>query len=332
VHAIRQHEFGPAETLRYEEMPDPEPREGQVRIAVEAAGVHLIDTAIRRGEAWGYPVPELPMVPGREVAGRVEALGAGVADGWRGRRVVVHLGPVSGGYAERAVASVDALHEIPDRIAADAAVAAIGTGRTAVAILEIAALRSADVVLVTAAAGGLGSLFVQAALGIGASVVGAAGGPEKAERVRALGATLAVDYLEHGWTERVGESLGEREPTIVLDGVGGSVGREALSLLGVGGRMVLFGWSSGEPTQISTRDLMGRGLTVTWALGQRPSRERQRELERRALDEVASGRLAPVTQRFPLADAAAAHAALEARGTVGKTVLVPARQAHHDGG
>jgi NADPH:quinone reductase len=323
VHAIRQHEFGAADKLRYEELPDPAPAEGQVRIAVEASGVHLIDTAIRRGEAWGYPVPELPMVPGREVAGTVDALGPGVADGWGGRRVVAHLGPVSGGYAELAVASVEAMHEIPDRLATEAAVAAIGTGRTAVAILDVAALGSDDSVLVTAAAGGLGSLFVQAALGAGAAVVGVAGGPEKTERVRALGATVAVDYLEPGWTDRVRESLADREPSVVLDGVGGSLGRQALSLLGVGGRLVLFGWSSGEPTQISTKDLMGRGLTATWALGQRPSRERQRQLETRALEEVASARLVPLTQRFPLAQAAAAHTALETRATVGKTVLVP---------
>jgi NADPH:quinone reductase len=323
MHAIRQHEFGPADRLRYEELPDPQPTDGQVRIAVEASGVHLIDTAIRRGDPWGYPVPELPMVPGREVAGIVDVLGPGVESAWLGRRVVAHLGPVSGGYAERAVASVEALHEIPDRLAAGAAVAAIGTGRTAVAILEVAALRSDDVVLVTAAAGGLGSLFVQAALNAGASVVGVAGGPKKTGRVAALGATLAVDYREAGWTERLKESLGEREPSVILDGVGGDLGRQALSLLGFGGRLVLYGWASGEPTEISTKDLIGRALTATWALGQRRAWERQRELEARALDEIGSGRLVPLTHPFPLAEAAAAHTAVETRATIGKTVLVP---------
>jgi NADPH2:quinone reductase len=176
---------------------------------------------------------------------------------------------------------------------------------------------------VTAAAGGLGSLFVQAALNAGASVVGAAGGREKTQRIRDLGAAVAADYLEPGWADRVRESLGEREPSVVLDGVGGSLGREAMGLLGVGGRLVLFGWSAREPTQISTKDLMGRGLTATWALGQRPTRERQRQLESRALEEVASGRLVALTQRFALADAAVAHTARETRATVSKTVLVP---------
>jgi NADPH2:quinone reductase len=323
VYAIRQHQFGPPETLRYERVPDPLPGERQVRIAVEACGVHLIDTAIRRGETWGYPVPELPMVPGREVAGTVEAVGTGVDGAWSGRRVVVHLGPASGGYAELAVAPVEAPHELPAGLSADAAVAAIGTGRTAIAILDVASIAPDDVVLVTGAAGGLGNLFIQAALATGASVVGVAGGPEKVARVRSLGADVVADHGDPDWPDRVREALGDRNASLVLDGVGGRLGRDALGLLGVRGRIVLFGWAAGEPTKISTKDLMSRGLTATWALGQRPTPERQRELERRALEEFASGRLVPLTHPFPLARAAAAHAAVEGRATIGKTVLVP---------
>ena len=323
MYAIRQHEFGPAENLLYEEVPDPVPAEGQVRITVEAAGVHLIDTAIRRGEEWGYPVPDLPMVPGREVAGTVDRIGPGVDGAWSGRRVVGHLGAVSGGYAERAVAAVESLHDVPPHLAPDAAVAAIGTGRTAVAILEVAALTSDDVVIVTGAAGGLGNLLVQAALGAGASVVGVAGGSEKTERVRALGATTVADYLESEWMNRVRESLGERGASLVLDGVGGSLGRQAMTLLGRGGRLILFGWSSGEVTPISTEDLMARSLTVSWALGQRRAWERQRELEAMAIEEIAFGRLVPLIETFALAEAAAAHKAVETRATIGKTVLLP---------
>lgn len=327
MHAIRQYEFGPAENLRYEELADPEPGAGQVGIAVQASGVHLVDTAIRRGESGRlFPLPELPMVPGREVAGIVDQIGPGADEGWLGTRVVAHLGQANGGYAERAVASAKALHAIPGGLEADAAVAAIGTGRTAVGILEVAALTDDDVVLVTAAAGGLGTLFVQAGLAAGATVVAVAGGPAKVERVRALGATVAVDYREPGWPERVRQALGEREPSVVLDGVGGELGREAMELLGVGGRLVLFGWVSGAPTRVTTADLTGRGLTATWAIGlrmlQRPGG--LRALESQALEEVASGRLTPlVGQRFPLAEAPAAHKALENRDTVGKTVLVP---------
>src|SRR5919109_1666091 len=241
MHAIRQYEFGPAETLRYEELPDPVPGENQVRIAVEASGVHLIDTAIRRGERMGYfPLPELPMVPGREVAGVVDAIGPGVDQALLGRRVVAHLGSANGGYSDRAVAAARALPEIPDGMAADTAVAAIGTVRTAIAVLEVAALGTGDVVLVTAAAGGLGSLFVQAGRNAGAIVVGVAGDDAKVERARELGADVAINYSDPGWPDRVRGALGEREPTVVLDGVGGSPGHQAMKLLGDGGRLVLF--------------------------------------------------------------------------------------------
>src|SRR3954467_9287876 len=113
MHAIRLHQFGPPENLRYEELPDPSPGEDQVRIAVEAAGVHLIDTSIRAGRSGGpFPLPELPMTPGREVAGTVD-----------GRRVVAHLGMASGGYAELALAPANALHDIPEGLAFSHAVA-----------------------------------------------------------------------------------------------------------------------------------------------------------------------------------------------------------------
>jgi NADPH:quinone reductase len=326
VHAIRQYDFGPAQNLRYEELPDPVPEPDQVQIAVEASGVHLIDTAIRRGDPAGpYTRPDLPMVPGREVAGVVQSTGTGAGETWLGRRVVAHLGPASGGYAELAVASVASLHEIPDNLTADAAVAMIGTGRTAVGILEAAALTADDVVLVTAAAGGLGTLFVQAALNLGAVVVGLAGGPDKTARVREAGATIAVDYLDPDWPDRVTEALGERQVSVVLDGVGGPTARAAMELLAPGGTLVIFGWSSGEPVRFTTLDLFANSLTVTAAVG--PGLARRpggiRELETRALAEAAAGRLVPSIQRFPLADAATAHTALETRATVGKAVLVP---------
>ena len=324
VHAIRQHAFGPPEVLVYEDVADPPPRQGQVRMTVEAAGVHVIDTAIRAGaDGLPFPLPELPMTPGREVAGVVESVGAGVDPGLLGRRAVAHLGLASGGYAELAVVAAASLHAIPERLDAGAAVAMIGTGRTAVAILDQAALTGDDVVLVTAAAGGLGGLFLQAARSAGAVAVGVAGGPDKAERARALGADVAVDYLRPDWPERVAGELGRRRVNVVLDGVGGAQGRAAMELLAPGGRMLLFGYSSGEMTPLATRDLARLGITVSWALGAGIA-GRMRELETRALAEAAAGRLIPaVGQRVPLAEAPEAHRAIEARETVGKTVLVP---------
>jgi NADPH2:quinone reductase len=325
MYAIRQYEFGPAENLRYEEVEDPHPGPGQVRISVRATGVHLIDTVIRQGGAAGaYGRPELPMTPGREVAGIVDELGDGVDADWLGARVVAHLGPTNGGYAELAVRDVESVHALPDDVDVDAAVAMIGTGRTTMGILGFAQLTNDDVVLVTSAAGGIGSLVVQAGRNIGATVVGVAGAAAKVERVRALGAMVAVDYSDPDWTARVREALAGREITLVLDGVGGTLGRGALELLGPGGRLVMFGMASGTATQVTTDDLVNGGFTVTWVLG--PAMRRWppiRTLEERALAELAAGRLVPDVQPFPLKDAVAAHAALESRATLGKVVLVP---------
>lgn len=324
MYAVRLHEFGPAENLAYEEVPDPVPGGGEVRITVEAAGVHLLDTALRAGTAGGGPVapPELPTIPGREVAGTVDAVGPDVDATWIGKRVVVHLGPVPGGYAERAVAKVESLYEIPDHLDGATAVATIGTGRTAAGILEQAVLTADDVVLVTAAAGGMGSLFVQAARNAGAIVVGVAGGPEKVQQVRDLGAEIAVDYKEPDWPQQVKQQLGGRDVTVVLDGVGGENGQHAFELLGIGGRLLMFGWSGGGPVQLTTEDLMSRGLSAIWAIGPKLMR-RLRQLEAKALENSVEGVWAPLVTRFPLAKAADAHRALENRETVGKVVLVP---------
>jgi NADPH:quinone reductase len=326
MHAIRQHAFGPPDTLRYEEVPDPQPARGQLRIAVRAAGVHVVDTVLRAGGDGGkFPAPELPMTPGREVAGTVDGVGDGVDEGWLGRRVVAHLGWASGGYAERAVAATKSVHQLPDHVGFDTAVAMIGTGRTALAVLDLAAMTSADVVLVPSAAGGLGNLFVQAARGAGAFVAGLAGGPDKVRRVRELGADVAVDYLLPDWPDRLRDGLGDRELSLVFDGVGGEVGRRSLRLLGLGGRQVIFGWTAGEPTRFETADLLEKGLTVT-SLGPRllGRPDLIRALERRSLAELAAERLVPIVDStFPLAKAAEAHAALESRSTVGKVLLVP---------
>jgi NADPH2:quinone reductase len=288
--------------------------------------VHLIDTTIRAGVQRGpLPLPDLPAIPGREVAGMVDAVGSGVNEAWLGRRVVAHLGPASGGYAELAVREVDAVHALPDGVADDEAVAMIGTGRTTLGILEVAQLTPGDVALITSAAGGIGSLLVQAVREAGAVAVGLAGGEAKLARVQELGATAAIDYTEPEWTDAVREALGDARVTVAFDGVGGDVGRGAMELLAPGGRLILFGFSSGEPTRLSAADLFARGLTASAAIGPRILNRPggMRDLEEQALAALAEGRLSPLVQRFPLADAAAAHAALEARTTVGKAVLVP---------
>ncbi|WP_432138886.1 MULTISPECIES: zinc-binding dehydrogenase [unclassified Streptomyces] len=326
MHAIRLHAFGPAENLLHERIDAPVPAPGQVRVAVAAAGVHLLDTAIRQGVQGPLPrLPDLPTVPGREIAGVVESLGEGVDGHWLGKRVVAHLGFAPGGYAELAVTDTGRLHEIPGNLDFAEAVAVIGTGRTAMGIVQFTDLGPDSVVVVPAAAGGLGTLLVQYARNAGATVVGLAGGPDKTARVRANGADLAVDYTAPSWPAEVRTHLGGRTATVVLDGVGGEVAREAVALLGPGGRHLVFGWSAdgirdGGPYVVEgvTEQVLGP-VMMRKAGGPDPVRT----LELRALAEAAAGRLTPAVQRFPLSEAAAAHHALETRRTTGKVVLEP---------
>ncbi|WP_458244499.1 zinc-binding dehydrogenase [Streptomyces sp. MAI_2237] len=322
MHAVRLHAFGPPENLTYEETDDPVPGPGQVRIAVAAAGVHLLDTALREGFRGPLPeLPALPTVPGREVAGVVESLGEGVAGLWLGRRVVAHLGLAPGGYAELAVVDVDRVHEIPRNLDFAEAVAMIGTGRTAMGIVQFAELGPDAVAVIPAAAGGIGTLLVQYAKHAGAHVVGLAGGPEKTARVLAEGADLAVDYRDPQWPDKVRAHLGGRPATVVFDGVGGEVARQAVGLLGPGGRHLVFGWSAegvrdGSPYLVDgvSEQVLGPAMFRNASL---------QTLELRALAEAAAGRLTPAVTRFPLAGAAAAHHALHTRRTIGKVVLEP---------
>ncbi|MFD0415687.1 zinc-binding dehydrogenase [Streptomyces sp. NPDC127108] len=355
MHAVRLHAFGPAENLTYETVEDPRPTAGQVRIAVAATGVHLVDTAIRAGDKGPMPeLPALPTVPGREVAGTVESVGAGVPADWLGKRVVAHIGFAPGGYAELTVTDAARLHELPDGMDFAEAVGLIGTGRTTMGILQFAELDEDSVVVIPSAAGGIGTLLVQYAKHAGATVVGLAGGPAKVARVRDNGADLAVDYTDAGWPDEVrayfkglgdggrgdaeGRNAGRgaggrgdagRAATVVFDGVGGAVGRAAVDLLGAGGTHVTFGWSGKEgPVTLGEGELAERGITQVNPLGpammQRAGGENPvRVLELAALEAYAGGYFTPAVQRFPLREAAAAHRALESRGTSGKVVLIP---------
>lgn len=315
MHLIRQHGTGGPEVLQHTEVADLEPGPGQVRVAVAVAGVHLVDTSIRAGTFGGPGGGTPPEVPGREVAGRVDLLGDGVDAAWLGRRVVAHLGLVGGGYASQAVTDADRLHVVPDGLALDVAVAAIGTGRTATGILDLAPVSADDRVVVTAASGGLGTVLVRAAVSAGAAVVGLGNGGWKTEVVRALGVD-AVDTTTEGWTEEVASRLGG-PPTIAFDGVGGEVARALHGLLAPAGVLVTYTGSSAAdfPGGAEVRPVLGPALTG------RPGG--LRSLEEESLARAADGSRVPVVgTRFALADAAEAHRALEGRRTVGKVVLV----------
>ena len=208
---------------------------------------------------------------------------------------------------------------MPEGLELDSAVALLADRRTAIMLVRKAGLREGERVLVEAAAGGVGTLLVQLARAAGARVVAAAGGACKVEVARGIGVEVAVDYREPGWAERVSEALGAVD--VVFDGVGGDVGESAFGLLDRGGRMVRFGMASGEWARISDEAAAGRWVELIGLSRLAP--EETRAFTEDALARAAAGRLRTVIgQIFPLDGAADAHAAIESRAPVGKTLLV----------
>jgi NADPH2:quinone reductase len=261
-------------------------------------------------------LPALPAILGNGVGGTV-----GDDSPWSGARVVASLNG-TGGYAERAVATASALIRIPDELATRDAVALLADGRTALALAGRVNLRTGDTVLVEAAGGGVGTLLVQIARRAGARVVALAGQPRKLALARDLGADVTVDYSRDGWERQVHDVVGEVD--VVFDGVGGDIGLAAFGLLGAGGRFCPFGMASGKFAPVTPELAQDRQVTVQAGAGGSP--EHLAALARMALAEAAAGRLRPVVgQEFELAEAARAHAAIEARETVGKTLLTVPR-------
>jgi NADPH2:quinone reductase len=317
MRAVWLREFGAPEVLTPGEAPDPVAGPGQVAIDVEYANITFIETQFRATGVGPFGAStKLPMIPGNGVGGVVAAVGADVTPELVGARVVTSTGG-SGGYAERVAVDVSAVFRVPNEVAMDTAVALLADGRTATMMTRAAAIRPGERVLVEAAAGGVGSLIVQLAKAAGARVVAAVGGPRKAAVATGLGADVAVDYTDDGWATRVRDAVGAVD--VVFDGVGGAIARTAFELLDRGGRMVSFGLASGSWAAVGEDEATAHGVTLV-----RPSATpaELRAYTRNALTEAAAGRLRPVIgQRFPLREAAAAHAAIQSRATVGKTLL-----------
>jgi NADPH2:quinone reductase len=316
MRAVRMAAFGPPDVLRIEAVPAPVAGPGEAVIEVAFANITFVETMFR-ATGFGPFAGDLPVIPGNGVGGRVVEVGAGVDADIIGKRVVTSTGG-SGGYAERVAVPAAALIPVPAGLDLDVAVALLADGRTATMLMDVAQVRRDDRVLVEAAAGGVGSLLVQLAHDAGATVVAAAGGARKAEIGRALGADVTVDYNASDWPATVRAAIGAC--TVVFDGVGGEVARAAFSLLGDGGRMISYGAASGDWAGIDAGDAAARGITLGGL--PRPTPEESRAYTERAFAAALAGRLRPlIGQRFPLARAADAHAAIEARVTIGKTLL-----------
>ncbi|WP_405057262.1 zinc-binding dehydrogenase [Kribbella sp. NBC_01505] len=315
MRAVRVARFGGPEVLEVVEVPEPAAGAGEVLIDVEAAEVLFLDTQLRAGWGQEYFKLEPPIVLGAGVAGVVRSVGAGVDGGLVGRRVIAGTAGVGaydgGGYAEQSVVPASEVFPVPGGLELTTALAALHDGATALSQLDLATVSAGERVLITAAAGSLGSWLIPLLSATGATVVAAARGAAKLERARELGAHETVDYSVAGWSD------GLEGVDVVFDGAGGEIGRAAYAITRPGGRFLGYGAASGDFAGADHRD----DVTVVGIY--QPDPVAWRELPRRALQLLADRSLTPlIGQTFPLAEAAAAHAAIDSRATVGKTLLI----------
>lgn len=322
--------FGGPEVLQVVEMPTPHPARGQALVRVRAAGINFAETLMRQNR---YAVtPELPAVPGTEIAGTIESLGDGPGNGFApGARVAAPLfatGAMVGGYADHVVVDTSLLVPLPDGLSFDAATALMIQGLTAL-YLTRQIPPTGKSVLVTAAAGGVGSLLVQLAKRGGAkTVVAAASSEGKLDFARSLGADAGVDYTRPEWVDEARAASDGAGPDIIYEFAGGDITKGCFAALARGGELVVYGalniqgFQFGVPDLVSlifkNQSLTGFALpTLLTADSLTAGLTELFELAVRGNLKVKIGGI------YPLEGAAEAHRALEGRGTTGKLVLAP---------
>jgi NADPH2:quinone reductase len=320
--AVFVHEYGDASKLIYEEAPKPEPKPGEVRVRVQAAGLNFIEIYQRKG--W-YPQP-LPVGLGGEFGGTVDALGEGVSGFSLGDRVATANG--AGGYADYALVPAAKLVPVPDAISLEQAAAVMLQGMTAHYLaMSTYPLKPGDTVLVHAAAGGVGLLLVQMAKKSGATVIATVSSAEKAALARVAGADQVILYSQQDFEAEVLRLTAGKKVEVVYDGVGKTTFAKGLNCLKPRGYMVLYGQASGpvEPVDPQILNQKGSLFLTRPTLGHYTLT--RTELLKRAGDLFAwmqSGELqVRVDKTFPLREAAAAHTYMEGRETKGKVLLLP---------
>jgi NADPH:quinone reductase len=319
-HAIRVHEVGGPEVLKWEEVEVGEPGPGQVLLRQEAAGLNFIDVYHRTGF---YPQP-LPFTPGVEGAGIVDAACPDVTDLKIGDRVA-YAGPV-GGYAEVRLIDADRLVKLPDAVPSEQAAAAMLQGMTVPMLLRrVYPVKAGDTILIHAAAGGVGLIACQWAKALGATVIGTVGSDAKAELARAHGCDHPIVYTREDFVAEVQRITGGKKLPVVYDSIGKDTFLKSLDCLASRGMMVSFGNASGPPEPIAPGLLAQKGslfLTRPTLFNYIATRPELEQAAGELFAMLASGKLkVEVKQRFALADAAEAHRALEGRKTSGSTVL-----------
>ncbi len=320
--AIRVHEVGGPEKLRYEEIQIPEPGPGQARVKIHAIGLNFIDVYFRSGL---YKAP-LPLIPGMEAAGVIDVVANDVTGIAPGDRVAYAMN--LGAYAEYALVNAWQLIKLPASMDFQAGAASMLQGMTAHYLAySTFPLRKGETTLIHAAAGGVGLLLIQVAKMIGARVIGTVSTESKAALAREAGADHVILYEKEDFEAAVTQFTGGRGVDVIYDSVGKTTFDKDLNCIRPRGMLVLYGQSSGTvlPFELSTLNAKG-SLYVT-----RPSLAHyvatREELEWRArdiLNWIAEGRLRlRIDRTYPLKDAAEAHRALEGRQTTGKVLLMP---------
>ncbi|MDP3540722.1 MAG: quinone oxidoreductase [Azonexus sp.] len=321
--AIRLHQVGGPEVLRWEMVDVPAPAAGEATVRHHAVGLNFIDVYHRTGL---YPLP-LPSGIGLEGAGVVEAVGAGVTEVKVGDRVAYAGGPI-GAYAEVRNIPAHRLLKLPDSISFNTAAAMMLQGLTAAYLLrKTYRVQPGDAVLIHAAAGGVGLIACQWAKALGATVIGTVGSPAKAELAKAHGCDHVINYSSENFTQRVRDITGGEGVPVVYDGVGKDTFMGSLDSLRPLGMMVSYGNASGPVPPLDLILLSQKGslfVTRPTIMSYTAKRADLEALGAELFDVVASGKVRiEVNQTYPLAEAAQAHRDLEARKTTGSTILLP---------
>jgi NADPH2:quinone reductase len=323
MRALVCREYGPVERLAVEDVPDPMPLAGQVLVGVRACGVNFPDLLIVQGKYQFKPTP--PFSPGGEVAGVVEAVGAGVDGVCAGDRVVAMA--TWGGLAEKLVVDAAQVVAMPAGVSfATASCVATAYGTTLHALRDRAALRSGETLLVLGAAGGVGLAAVQIGKRMGARVVAAASSAEKLEVCKASGADAVVDYAHEDLKERVKALTGGAGADVVYDPVGGPYTEAALRATAWQGRLLVIGFAAGDIPRVPTNLALLKGCSIVgvfWGMALMKEPARLRGQIEELLGWVADGSLRPhVHATYPLERAVDALRDLQERRVRGKAVVV----------
>lgn len=322
--AIRIHEYGGPDALRWEEVEVGDPGPGQLRVRHAAVGLNYIDVYHRTGL---YPLPALPWTPGMEGAGRVEAVGEGVTEFKVGDRVAYASPPV-GAYAEVRLIPADRVVALPDAIDERTSAAMMLQGMTVQCLLRRTyRVQPGDTILLHAAAGGVGLIASQWARHLDVTVIGTVGSDEKAELARSHGCQHVIVYTRENFVERVRDITGGQGVAVVYDSVGKDTFMGSLDCLRPMGMMVSFGNASGPAPALEPSLLAAKGslyLTRPTIMTYTAQRADLVASATELFEVVRSGAVnIEVRQTYPLAEAARAHRDLEARRTTGSTVLLP---------